>query len=356
MPDGSCALSSDIAYIDGTTGIDGAPCTQAMPCARIEDGVAKKSIVKVSGTVKHRYSVASGTAKILADPGAKLESMESGAALEIRGSSNIEVYDLQIDNAQGGGNPGVALAELASLMLTRVTVRDNPGNGISVTGGVQLTCTRCQLTTNAGYGIEATMAPPPTMQNPVTQKTTITQSTISDNTGGGIHVTGAGAFHIVNNLVFRNGQPGNAGSAGVVIQVNTQPAATPANELDFNSISHNMSAGVEQGIQCTSGTPLIANSNIVWNNGSLGHLVQVSSVSGCSYTSSDIGPIPEGANINRDPGFQDEALGDLHLTKDSMVRGKADPGLVPSGLAAEDIDGDPRPTPADVGADQFVMP
>jgi hypothetical protein len=84
--------------------------------------------------------------------------------------------------------------------------------------------------------------------------------------------------------------------------------------------------------------------------------VQVSSVSGCSYTSSDIGPISEGANINRDPGFQDEAAGKLHLTKDSMVRGQVDAGLVPSGLAAKDIDGDPRPAPADIGADQFVMP
>ena len=358
MPDGSCALSSDVAYVDGTTGADGAPCTQALPCARIEDGVAKKSIVKVSGTVMHRCSLASGTAKIqiLADPSAKLEPMENGAALEIKGNSNIEIYDLQIDNAQGGGSPGVALSETASLVLTRVAVRDNPGNGITVTGGVQLTCTRCQFTHNASYGIEATMAPSPTTQNPVTQKTIVTQSTLSDNMGGGIHVMGAGAFHIVNNFIFHNGQPGNAGSAGVTIQVNMQPATAPANELDFNSISHNMTADVDQGIQCTSGTPLIAKNNIIWNNGSLGHLVQVSSLTGCSYTFSDIGPTPDTPNMNVDPGFQDEASGKLHLTKDSMVRGKADPSLIPSGLAAKDIDGDARPTPADIGADQFVMP
>jgi hypothetical protein len=62
--------------------------------------------------------------------------------------------------------------------------------------------------------------------------------------------------------------------------------------------------------------------------------------------------------MNIDPAFLGEASGDLHLMKDSMMRGKADPGLVPSGLAAKDIDGDARPTAAraDIGADQFVMP
>jgi hypothetical protein len=200
------------------------------------------------------------------------------------------------------------------------------------------------------------MAPTPTTQNPVTQKTTITQSTINDNLDGGIRVMGASAFHIASNFVFRNGQPGSAGTAGVNIQANTQPMNAPPNELDFNSISHNTTLDIVQGVQCTSGTPFIASNNIIWNNGSLGKPVQVASTAGCSYKFSDIGPVAETPNMNADPGFQDEMSGDLHLTKTSTVRGNADPGLVPSGLAAKDIDGDMRPTPADIGADQFVTP
>jgi hypothetical protein len=358
LPDGNCALSSDVAYVDGTMGVDKAPCTKAMPCTRIEDGVAAKPIVKVSGTVTNRCSLTTGTARILADPGAMLKPMENGPALEVKGNSNIEIYDLQISNAQGGSNPGVALSDTATLSLTHVTVRDNPGNGISVTGGVQLTCTRCSVANNTAHGIESLGAPMPTPQNLITQKTTITQSTINDNMGGGIRVNGAGAFHILSNFIFHNGQPGSAGTVGVAIQANTQLLNTPANELDFNSISQNTTLDIEQGIQCTSGTPFVANNNIAWNNGSLGKRVQVASVTGCSYKFSDIGPTAETSNLNVDPAFQNEATGDLHLTKDSMVRGRADPGLVPSGLAAKDIDGDARPTaaPADIGADQFVMP
>jgi hypothetical protein len=44
------------------------------------------------------------------------------------------------------------------------------------------------------------------------------------------------------------------------------------------------------------------------------------------------------------------------LTKDSPVRGQADPTTALTGLAGKDIDGDMRVGPADMGADQFHMP
>jgi parallel beta helix pectate lyase-like protein len=347
LPDGACALSTDVAYVDGTAGVDGAPCTKAMPCTKIQDAVAAKPIVKVSGTIKDRCSLNNIKGiKILANPDAKLEPMNNGVALEIKGDSNIEVYDLQISKEKDPAMPAVALTEMAALLFARVTVRDNPGNGISVTGG-RLTCIGCLIASNGLRGIDASAG-----------TTTVTQSTLIDNTSGGIRLTGPAAFHIVGNFIFRNGQPGKAAASGIAIQVDIQPQGAPPNELNFNSISRNAAVELAQGIQCSTGTPLTANNNIVWNNGSIGKMVQIDA-NGCTYRFSDIGPlplVPDLTNMNTDPAFQNEASGELHLTKDSQVRHKADPSANLSGLAAKDIDGVMRTAPTDMGADEFRMP
>jgi hypothetical protein len=349
MPDGSCALSSEVAYVNGTTGVDGAPCTQAMPCTRIEEGVARKPIVKVSGTVKDRCSLNGATAIILADPGAKLtpQISDNGIGLEVKNASHIQVYDLEISHANGGGisGPGVALADTSELQLTRVTLNDNAGDGAIITGG-HLTCTLCMIARNKLHGMSSAGT------------LTVTQSTIMDNINGGILINNMDAvFQIVGNIFFRNGQPDKL-TGGVNIQVN----GSDVNRLDFNSFSQNSAASaLGQGIHCiSSATQLTASNNIVWDNGKpIQGSAQVN-VGGCAHAYSDIGPLAftsGTSNMSIDPGFSNEAFGDLHLTKDSMVRGKANPGLIPSGLAAKDIDGDARPTatPADMGADQYLM-
>jgi hypothetical protein len=52
------------------------------------------------------------------------------------------------------------------------------------------------------------------------------------------------------------------------------------------------------------------------------------------------------------PQFKNEGAGDLHLLPTSPIRRMADSGADLSGLAARDIDGDPRVSRADLGADQ----
>jgi hypothetical protein len=350
MPDGSCAPSSEVAYVDGTMGVDKAPCTKALPCTRIEDGVAAKPIVKVTGTVANRCSLNNQTAKILAEPGTKLApaSTDNGVVLEIKGTSNIEIYDLQISNSNGANSPGITAADTATVTLTRAVIRDNAGSGVSISGG-QLTCTSCTIANNS-RGIDASAG-----------TTTVMQSTIRDNASGGIRIMGPAAFHIVSNFILRNGQAGKAGSSGVLISVDMQSVGAPLNQIDFNSISKNLTVDMGQGIQCIAGTPLDVNNNIIWDNGvSPATAMQVSG-NGCNYRFSDVGPVDIGSansNLSFSPMFQDESSGNLHLTKDSMLRGKSDPGLAPSGLTARDIDGDVRPTtmPSDIGADQFREP
>jgi hypothetical protein len=350
LPDGSCAQSSDVAYVDGSTGRDNTQCTKEMPCLKIDQAAAVKGIVKVSGTVTARCSLNDRNVTILAEPGAKLapQSGDSGNVFEVTGNSNIQVYDLQIsDGDRSTPGSGVTVSDPANLELTRVVLRDNGGNGATIRGG-NLTCTQCLIAHNGDRGIYATAG-----------VTTVLQSTIVSNLSGGVCLLDNSSFHIVENFIYGNGQINRVISGGVYIQDNQQMGA-PANELNFNSISHNTTfeTNLGQGIHCTiGGTPLIASNNIIWDNGmNPATSMQVDSGAGCSFAFSDIGPMGIGSansNMNTDPMFLNEASGDLHLNKDSPVVGKADPNATLSGLAAKDIDGQPRIAPADIGADQL---
>jgi hypothetical protein len=330
-----------VAYVDGDHGTDNELCTKAMPCTKIDKAAQLKAIVKVSGTVKEKCSFNNVNDKlILSDPGALLKPM-ADVALEVKGNSSIEIHDLEISN-MSDMTPAVTLADPATLKLTRVSVHDSPGNGITVTGG-QLTCTKCLIASNGVRGIDASAG-----------TITVTRSMINNNANGGIRVTAAGAFHIVSNFVFGNGSPTKPAGSGILIQVDPQPIGAPPNELDFNSVSRNVTFDTGQGIQCTSPTLLIASNNIIWNNGSPTS-PQVNNI-GCSYIFSDIGPtgiIPLDSNTNTDPMFEDEITGNLHLTKDSIARHAANPATILNVLSAKDIDGNDRANPFDMGAHQF---
>jgi hypothetical protein len=285
--------------------------------------------VKVSGVVKAPCSITTGTVQIVADPDAMLTPTIAGPALEVKGTANIEIHDLQISNTIGTDAPGVTLSGSASLALIHVTVNNNSGHGIDASGGTII----------------------------------VTRSTISNNINSGIRVTGTVNFHVVGNVIFGNGTPGKAGTSGLFIGVDAQPLGVSSNEIAFNSISHNVGGssdtGSGSGTQCTAVTPLVASSNVIWNNGPFSLSPQVSGA-GCSYIFSDIGPVGVGttdSNNNSDPMFADEAAGNLHLLPTSVVIQKADPTATLDGLAAKDIDGDLRvkagaEMAADMGADQ----
>jgi len=341
LPNGACALLSDIAYVDGTGGVDGAPCTMSQPCTRIDVAAGMKPVVKVSGTVQNRCSLNGKTTTILGQSGAKLiptgGGTNDGPALEIKGASHIDVYDLEIDQATGGiskDGSGVLVADTAEALMTRVKLFNNSADGAHITGG-HFTCTLCTIAQNANLGVDVPGG-----------SLTIDQSTLRDNLGGGISVGISVNFQIVGNVIFNNGQA-NTVTGGISIQVD----GSSVNRLDFNSLSHNTAIStVGQNIRCDSGILFTARNNIVWDTGS--SLPEVSG--GCTYAYSDIGalPVQTGINMTTNPLFKDGSAGDLHLMSTSPVRRMADPAADLSGLAARDIDGDPRVSRADLGADQ----
>jgi hypothetical protein len=357
-PDGSCAMESEVAYVDGDTGTDQMICSKTMPCTQIEKAaMTMRPIVKVVGTVKQSARL-DKSVTILADPNAAiaLPLGDNGVPLEIRGNPNvtIKIYDLQITNS-GNTNPAqgsLTLSEMANLELNRVSFLNNLGNAVAVTGG-HLTCDQCSVLNNGMRGFDVTGG-----------RITVTRSTIIDNNSSGFSVQNKGDFEIVGNIIFHNGDMNSVAAGGINIIADAQGPGDPPNRIEFNTLSENVAASASaQAIQCGVVTPMVARNNIVWGNGlDLATALQVTGNANCTFAFSDIGPIgtvPAGSNMTDYPQFQDPPPPGklLHLMSTSPVRGKADPSSDLNGLAKLDIDGDPRVSRgagmgADMGADQ----
>lgn len=341
--DGSCAVETEVAYVDGTTGKDQMVCSKAMPCTKIENAVMTgKPIVKVSGTVTERTTLDSKTVMILGDPGARLTPMADTVALDVRGTSRVQIFDLEISHmAAAPAREGVTVQDSADLRMTRVSLINNTADGARISGG-HLTCTRCVVAQNANRGINAQAG-----------ILTISQSNIQNNLGGGILIGLDASFQIVGNVIFHNGLPTTA-TGGINVP---QVTGTSANRLDFNSISRNDAVPqIAPGIHCISiGLQLTARYNIVWDNGPSPAFRDQVNAGGCDHASSDLGPLPAAfgtTNVNVDPVFRDELTGDLRLRAPISTMLYANPSADEiAGPAARDIDDEMRGVATEMGAD-----
>jgi Right handed beta helix region len=340
LPDGSCGDDSKVAYVApaGT----GTTCTQASPCKKVDDALkTARPYVKFGGVTDEAVTVDKGRqVTFLADAGAKLTRGTGGAILTVKDDgTSLGVYDLAIsdapNNASGYGVLVAAGSGAPTVRLVRVTLQNNPAGAISATGGT-LTVTQSTISSNQGGGISATGG-----------TLTVTQSTISGNTGGGISVTNA-AFSVVGNVFFGNG----SGSSTIgAVSISTMQNA--ANRLEFNSFNKNLTTDtVGPAIHCLAGT-FTAKNNIMSGNGTLTQLTQYSGACTHAYSIATPGALPPGSgNSAADPGFVNTTTGDLHISATSPARGAADPASNLTGPAERDIDGQPRTSPADIGADE----
>lgn len=324
LPDGSCAATTVVAYVDPVRG-GGSMCTSTMPCKKVSDGLATtRPYVKLTGSIDETVVVNGGrVVTFLADPGATLtRTAGNGAVLTVQDdATSLSIYDLTIHNGQnspsaigclippGSGSP--------SLSLTRVAVTNNVGIGVSASGGMLA----------------------------------ISRSTITGNTAGGIVISGS-QFDITNSFIVTNGGL-MSGVGGIDI---SQVLAAGTHRLDFNTITNNgasTTVAVNTGVNCsTIGTPLVFNSNIIYGNSVTGGGEQIGGSAMCSATYSDVGPgaAASGTNINADPMFVDPARGNFHLMATSPAKDAADPNATLN----VDVDGDARPQGArrDIGADE----
>ncbi len=313
LPDGSCAAEPTVAYLD-PAGTDNAICSKAMPCTKLTKALAtSRPYVKFNGTTNDHVSILNQNVTLLAEPGARLVADGDSLPLDVTGSSQVAIYDLEIS----GGSP----------------VFGSPG--LNVSGGTTATVlvVRGKLTGNGGAGVLVRSG-----------SLTISQSTITGNTGPGVQIIGSVTFDITNSVITNNGTSTNGGVrlGGI--------AGAGTHRVDFNTISSN----VGPGIYCESiAAPLTFANDIVFGNSVTGGQTQIFGSANCAASYSDVGPdaaIGVG-NINAVPNFVNAVQGNYHLAAGSPCKDAADP----SANLAVDFDGDARPQGAarDIGADEI---
>jgi hypothetical protein len=319
LPDGSCGDDTTTAYID-PTGTDNASCTKAMPCTLVSKALAtSRPYVKFTGTTDEAVTIDNGrVVTFLADPGAKLvRTNGTGAIVTVRDDgTSLAVYDLSIsdapNNPSGIGIVVPAGAGAPTVTLVRAKLTNNPGGGISASGG----------------------------------ELRLSQCTVSGNGGGGISISGA-QFDITNNFIAKNG---SAGSIFGGVRIDGIVGAG-TRRFEFNTVAQNQAtAGITPGVLCSAvATPLVLTNSIVYDN-STGTQVEGAN---CSWTYSDIGPtaVSGTGNFNAPPMFVNPMQNDFHLQSTSPARDAADPAA----SLGVDIDGDVRPQGAarDIGADEI---
>jgi hypothetical protein len=322
LADGSCAAETDVAYVAESG--SGSTCSEAAPCATLDQGLQRNTpYVKITGLVKDTKTttISGKVVTILADPGAKLDRDGDGPILQVQSNgpaTNVDIVDLEITGATGAsGADGIQLSASGGtpmLNLTRVTINGNQGNGISASGGAL----------------------------------TVARSTITSNPGGGISVTN-GTFTIVGNVFYNNGSDITLiGGIGIGTVQNAM------NRLEFNTFYRNKAQdGQGAAVQCAAGN-FTAKNNIMNDNGTLTNSEQVGGSCKHAYSIARPGTLPTGTNNSAmDPLFVDPARGNVHIQPTSPARHAADSSSELTGIASYDIDGDPRLSPADLGADQI---
>ncbi len=317
LPSGACGDDSNVAYVS-PDGIDNELCSKAAPCKTIAKALGltpARPYVKLSGATDERVQITDRTVTLLADPGAKLTSMGNGSLLQINGTSEVEIYDLEISGASGamtGYGILVPTGSSVSLTLSRAKLLDNAFTGLSMSGG----------------------------------KLTLARSTISGNLGGGIELFNS-LFDFTNNFIYQNGRS-TAGTVGGVA-FRGIPAGTKVfafNTIIDNNIPNDMLNTA--GVFCNDAT-FTAHNNIISRNyvAINASAANSNTIGACVFATSLIGPDISLIKFKS----PDNSPYDYHLTSGSSAIDKA---LTASSVAV-DFDGEARPQGAakDIGADEY---
>jgi hypothetical protein len=313
LPDGACGDDANVAYV-APTGM-GTACTKINPCKKVDDALkTARPFVKFSGITDEAVTVDNKNVAFLADPGAQLTRTSNGILLEVKGTSRLEIYDLEVTGASGGAGIGISLpaGNTASLTLRRAKITNNTAGGISASGG----------------------------------SLAVSQSIISGNQGGGISVMN-GAFDITNCFIYRNGSSTPGTTVGGVALV-----STPVNNrLEFNTIVDNEIANSTTssgGVSCDI-AGFSASNNIIARNfvNRMSSAVNANTIGQCAHLSSRVT-----ADVTGLLFVSPEILPlNYRLTSGSSAIDQATTG---SSIAV-DADGDSRPQGAqkDIGADEY---
>ena len=373
-PDGSCSDGSDVAYV--AQGGTGSACTQIAPCALLSTALELgKPLIKMAGTIADNAVIRNQNVTILASPGTRLVNKVANDGLQVSGSSQVSIFDLEIFGTrifdEGAGIAMVATqsGNSATLTLDRVLVYNNyegvraeagtvhilrstfvdNGEGVSATIGGIVNISQSAFSYNDAAIVTRNYTGTMNIsRSTVSQNSfgieigggtlTVSRSMLSHNDGRAIQIEpGVTSYYVVNNFIIENGAKSSPETGGIFV------AATAANsKMEFNTIVDNLAgdgAGRSSGIQCT-GKVVTPNNLIFRNTGGEGN----------AQVSADCNPGNSLLTAPDAPGFVGPT--DYHLTANSppTILNVVD---CPSDL--EDYDGDHRPVDSkcDLGADEY---
>jgi hypothetical protein len=358
LPSGACADASSVVHAT-PTGSSMSGCGDASNACTLEQALASvtaaKNVIKLdAGT----YTPATANFAVDADVtidarGATVHSKVDGPVLDVRAGRTVNLLGGTLEGATNGD--GIVCNTNVTLTVSDTTLRMMDRSAVNALSGCNLTVVHASITNTS---LKANLFVPGVLANG--DSITLARSSLVSNRGGGIAVN-SGTFVIIGNVFLNNGTFNTAdGSGSTTGGIAISTTVNSSNRLAFNTVVRNLiQAGIKSGgIDCNAGINIVGYYNIMWDNNPMPTMDQVSG--SCKHTYSDVGPtglassLDAGHTLNLNPQLVNEQ-GDPHLKAGSPVRGYAS-GADLTGFAAKDIDGDPRTTPADLGADQYHGP
>lgn len=383
LPDASCADAQAVAYVD-PKGTDNMSCTKEVPCSSVQVALGTKRpyvVISGSNTTAQTIRITNQNVTLFGSAGAKLIRSAPGVLIEVAGTSQAALFDLEIIGASGGDpktTHGISLerGSTVTVSLERVTISSHAGDGLHIDGGMAKVTGSTLSSNGTGLGIgeggNATVVLTTINNNnygvlsSYTSKGVtldISQSTVSNNSkygvgafvdtlrlsrsiisgNRGVALAFGNTFQVLNNYIVRNSDKGSAA-------VWMAPDPTGNSKFEFNTVADNASElGSTGGMDFFgSDTGISIPNNIFARNTGMDPSSPQVSPRGNPGNSFVVGP---GANM---PGFvhPDSPPYDYHLTASTPA---AILDAAACGAVAEDFDGDMRPThgKCDVGADEY---
>ena len=288
-----------------------------------------------------------------------LNAMLLGAGIYCQGASPT----ISSNDITGNVHGGIICKLLSEAVITGNTVANNQESGIYCDNSPLVTIENNTISGNSaefGGGIRCDFSSP-----------SITGNTVSGNSadkGGGIFCGEDSSPTILNNIIADN----SADSGGGICCLDVAEKSV-SSLIGNNIIKGNLVEYLGGGIYCEYTSPIIVNNTITQNEAEidgggiyaryssaptvtntilgidLPNEIALDASSTITVTYSDVyGSYAGIENIDEDPHFFDPANGDYHLMDDSLCIGA---GVVTADMPVTDIEGNPRPNPADSAPD-----